>query len=203
MLEDQATLTAKLPAQGMFLSQLLYVEPVKGYMRLAYSDHRAANDAALATPKLTLRCNHRGTQFAFTGTTPHTAVHAGKPCIQCALPTIMLAVHQRRAAARVEVPARAPVSCAVRVGTLAFETHGVALSLPAMGLLVSDAAIPVCADTRLERARIRHRDPAPIEVALEVRYSSRVKPRSGGRARRVGCRIISSPQAFEERIRLL
>jgi c-di-GMP-binding flagellar brake protein YcgR len=202
MLEEQATLTAKLPAQGMFLSQLVYVEPVKGYMRLACSDHRAANDAALATPKLTLRCNHRGSQFAFTGGTPHAAVHGGRPCIQCELPTIMLAVHQRRAAARVELPARAPVSCALRMGTLAFDTQVVDISLDGMGVLIADAAIPVCADTRLERARIRHPQHEPIEVDLEVRYVTRVKLPSGARATRVGCRILSSPQALEELIRL-
>lgn len=203
MLEDQATLTAKLPSsQAMFLSQLLYVEPVKGYMRLACSDHRAANDAALATPKLTLRCNHRGSQFAFTGTTPRAATHAGKPCIQCELPTLMLAMHQRRTGARVEIPTRAPVSCVLRMGTLTFDTQVVDISLDGLGVLVSDAAVPICPDTRLERARIRHPEHEPIEVDLEVRYVTRVKLPSGARAMRIGCRIVSSPKALEELIRL-
>ena len=202
MLEDQATLTARLPSQGMFLSQLVYVEPVKGYLRLACSDHRAANDAAIATPKLTLRCNHRGSQFAFSAGTPHAAVHDGTPCIQCELPTLMLAVHQRRAAARVELPARAPVTCEVRLGTLAFQTQVVDVSLDGMGIIVSDAAIPVCADTRLERVRVRHPQHAPIEVDLEVRYVTRVKLPSGIRATRMGCRILSSPLELEQLIRL-
>jgi c-di-GMP-binding flagellar brake protein YcgR len=202
ILEDRDTLTAKLSAQSMFLSQLMYVEPVKGYMLLAYSDHNAANDAALATPKLTLRCNHRGSQFAFTAGTPQPAKHSGRPCIRCDLPTLMLAMHQRRSVSRVDVPARAPINCSLRMGTLSFETQVVDISLDGMGILVTDAAVPVCPDTRLERARIRHPDRPPIEVDLDVRYVTRVKLPSGNRATRIGCRIVSSPQGLEELIRL-
>ena len=48
MLEDGDTVTGNLPSQVLFLSKLLYVEPIRGYMLLAYSDHKAANTAALA-----------------------------------------------------------------------------------------------------------------------------------------------------------
>lgn len=202
MVEDHDTLAARLPSQAMFLSQLLYVEPVKGYMLLAYSDHKAANQAALAIPKLTLRCNHRGSQFAFSGGTPHAAVHSGQPCIECELPTVMLAMQQRRNASRVEVPAQAPVSCSLRMGTLSYETQVVDVSLDGLGILVTDAAVPLCANTRLERARIRHPQHEPIEVDLEVRYVTRLKLPSGARASRIGCRILSSPQNLEELIRL-
>jgi hypothetical protein len=71
-----------------------------------------------------------------------------------------------------------------------------------MGILVTDAAVPVCADTRLQRARIRHPDRPPIEVDLDVRYVTRVKLPSGHRAMRIGCKILSSPQGLEELIRL-
>ena len=101
MLEDHDTLTANLPSQMMFLSQLMFIEPVKGYMLLSYSHHKAANAAALAQPKLILRCNHRGAQFAFAGATPHAAVQSGQPCIQCELPPVMVALQQRRSASRV------------------------------------------------------------------------------------------------------
>ncbi|TMG80444.1 MAG: flagellar brake protein [Betaproteobacteria bacterium] len=177
ILEDHVTLTASLPPQLMFLSQLVYVEPVKGYMLLSYSYHKAANAAALTVPKLTFRCNHRGAQFAFPGTTPHAVVHTGKPCIQCELPTIMLAIQQRRAVNRVAVPAQAPVN-------------------------LSDPTIPLCAGTRLERARIRHPQHEPIEVDLEVRYVTRVKLANGERASRIGCKILSSADNLEELIRL-
>jgi c-di-GMP-binding flagellar brake protein YcgR len=202
MVKDQATLTAKLPTPVMFLSQLVYVEPVKGYMLLSCSDHKAANDAALATPKLTLRCHHRGSQFAFTGGRPHKAVHQGQACIQCELPTLMLAAQQRRAATRVEVPVRAPVTCTVRMGPVTFDTQVADISLDGMGILVSDSAIPACAGTRLEHARIRHPQSEPIAVDLEVRYVTRVKLPNGERVSRLGCKIIGSPQHLEELIRL-
>jgi len=202
MLEDHDTLTANLPSQMMFLSQLMFIEPVKGYMLLSYSHHKAANAAALAQPKLILRCNHRGAQFAFAGATPHAAVQSGQPCIQCELPPVMVALQQRRSASRVAIPAQAPVSCEVRMGVLTFDAKVVDVSLDGTGILVSDPALPLCAGTRLEGARIRHPQHQPIEVDLEVRYVSHVRLPSGERATRIGCKIVSSPQNLEELIRL-
>jgi c-di-GMP-binding flagellar brake protein YcgR len=202
MLQDRNTLTAKLPSELMFLSQLLYVEPVKGYILLSYSDHKPANSAALAERKLTLRCNHRGAQFAFSGETPHAALHSGQPCIKCGLPSIMLAMQQQRAATRVSVPAQAPVTCEVRMGVLTFDTKVVDVSLDGIGTLVSDPTIPLCEGTRLEHARIRHPHHEPIEVELEVRNVTRVVLPNGERASRIGCKIVSSPQNLEELIRL-
>jgi c-di-GMP-binding flagellar brake protein YcgR len=202
MLEDHDALMANLPSQLMFLSQLLYVEPVKGYILLANSNHKAANTAALALPKLTLRCSHRGSQFAFSGGAPHAVVHCGQSCIQCGMPTLMLAMQQRRAVNRAAVPAQAPVYCEVRMGPLTFDAKVIDVSLDGIGTLVSEPTIPLCAGTRLERARIRHAQHAPIEVDLEVRYLTRVKLPSGEQASRIGCRILSSPQDLEELIRL-
>jgi hypothetical protein len=141
-------------------------------------------------------------QFAFTGGRPHQAVHRGQACIQCELPTLMLAAQQRRAATRVEVPVRAPVTCTVRMGPVTFDTQVADISLDGMGILVSDSAIPACAGTRLEHARIRHPQSEPIAVDLEVRYVTRVKLPNGERVSRLGCKIIGSPQHLEELIRL-
>jgi c-di-GMP-binding flagellar brake protein YcgR len=171
-------------------------------MLLSYSDHKAANAAALALPKLTLRCNHRGAQFAFPAATPRAVVHTGKPCIQCGLPDVMLAIQQRRALSRVAVPAQAPVNCEVRMGPLTFDAKVVDVSLDGVGTLLSDPTIPVCTGTRLERASIRHPQHEPIEVDLEVRYVSRVKLPSGELASRIGCKIVSSSQNLEELVRL-
>ena len=202
MREDGATLTANLSAEMMFLSQFLEVEPVKGYMRLAYSSHKPANAAALAAPRLTLRCNHRGAQFAFAGATPHHVIHAGKPCIECDMPTILVAMQQRRASQRVSIPTQAPIECDVRMGPLSFEARVVDISLGGIGTLVSDPTLPVCPGTRLERARIRHPQHTPIEVDLDVRHVTRVTLPNGKRATRIGCQIVSSPQQLEELIRL-
>jgi c-di-GMP-binding flagellar brake protein YcgR len=202
MREDHVTLTANVPPQLMFLSHLVYVEPVKGYLRLSYSDHKAANAAALAVDKLTLRCNHRGAQFAFSACAPHAVLPGGEPCIQCELPTVVLAMQQRRAATRLAVPAQAPVTCRVRMGAQTFDAKVADISVDGIGTLFSDAAIPICAGTKLERAVISHPQHEPIAVVLEVRYVSRVRLPNGERASRIGCRIVSSAKDMEELIRL-
>jgi len=202
MLEDRDTVMADLRAELMFLSQLVFVEPVKRYMRLSYSEHKTANSAVLAEPKLTLRCSHRGVQFAFSGASPHAAVHSGQPCIECPLPAVMVAMQQRRAVTRNAVPAQAPISCEVRMGVLAFDARVVDVSLDGIGTLVSDPTIPLCAGTRLEHARIKHPQHEPIEVDLEVRHVTRIKLPNGELASRVGCKVVSSPANLEELIRL-
>jgi c-di-GMP-binding flagellar brake protein YcgR len=202
MLQAGDTLTANLPSQLLFLSRLLYVEPVKGYMLLSYCDHKPANTAVLGARSVTFRCNHRGAQFAFSGGTPQQTVHSGQPCIQCGLPTAMLAMQQRRALPRVQVPVHAPVDCDVRMGVLSFDAKVVDVSLDGIGTLVSDGTIPLCAGTRLERARIRHPQREPLYVDLEVCYVSRVTLANGERASRIGCKILSSPEDLEELIRL-
>lgn len=202
MLHDRATLTASLPSETMFLSQLVEVEPVKGYLLISYSNHKPANAEAVKLPRLTLRCNHRGAQYAFSGATPRHVLHAGQARIQCEMPSVLLALQQRRSSSRVEVPAQAPIDCVVRMGTLTFHARVLDISLQGLGTLVSDPTIPVCPGTRLERASIRHPQHKPIEVDLEVRHVSQVKLANGERASRIGCKIVSSPLELEQLIRL-
>jgi c-di-GMP-binding flagellar brake protein YcgR len=201
MLHDRDAVTAHLPSQLLFLSQLLYVEPVRGFMRLSYSDHKATNSAVLAARSLTFRCNHRGAQFAFAADAPRQAAHAGQPCIQCGLPTAMLGM-QRRAQGRVQVPPQAPVSCDLRMGLISFPSQVVDVSLDGIGTVVSDPTIPLCAGTRLERARISHPQCDPFYVDLEVRYVTRVALPNGQRASRIGCQVVGSREVVEELIRL-
>jgi c-di-GMP-binding flagellar brake protein YcgR len=202
MLRDRDTVTARLPRELLFLSQLLYVEPVRGYMLLSYSDHKPANSAVLAANSLTFRCSHRGAQFAFKGDGPRQAAYAGRPCIQCGLPTAMLGLQQRRAHGRIQVPAQAPVDCDLRMGLLSFPARVVDVSLDGIGMLLTDSTIPVCEGTRLEHARIRHPQSKPFLVDFEVRNVSRVILPGGGRASRVGCRVVSPRSTLEELIRL-
>lgn len=201
MAQNRSAVTAQIPPQLLFLSQLLYVEPVRGYMMLSYSDHKPANSAALSARSLTLRCNHRGAQFAFTADAPRQSAHNRQPCIQCALPTAVLGM-QRRAAGRVQVPAQAPVTCDLRMGLIAFPARVVDVSLDGIGTLVSDPNIPLCAGTRLERARISHPQCTPFLVDFEVRYVTRVTLPNGERASRIGCQVVGGRDMLEELIRL-
>jgi c-di-GMP-binding flagellar brake protein YcgR len=201
MAHDRDAVTAQVPPQLLFLSQLLYVEPVRGFMMLSYSDHKPANSAVLAARSLTFRCNHRGAQFAFAGEGPRQAAHKGEPCIQCGLPTAILGM-QRRGNGRVQVPAQAPVDCDLRMGLISFPGRVVDVSLDGIGTLVTDPAIPLCAGTRLERVRIRHPQCEPFCVDFEVRYVTRVTLPGGERASRVGCQVVGSREVLEELIRL-
>lgn len=202
MLRDRDAVTARLPQEVMFLSQLLYVEPVRGYMLLSYSEHKPANSAALAAPSLTFRCNHRGAQFAFKGEAPRQAAHAGQPCIQCGLPTAVLGMQQRRAHGRIQVPAQAPVHCDLRMGLQSFPARVVDVSLDGIGMLITDPTIPLCEGTRLENARISHPQSKPFLIDFEVRHVTRVVLAGGARASRVGCRVASPRSTLEELIRL-
>jgi c-di-GMP-binding flagellar brake protein YcgR len=201
MAQDRDAVTAQVPPQLLFLSQLLYVEPVRGYMMLSYCDHKPANSAVLSARSLTFRCNHRGAQFAFTGEGPRQAAHKGEPCIQCVLPTAILGM-QRRTSGRVQVPAQAPVTCDLRMGLISFPGKVVDVSLDGLGTLLTDPTIPLCAGTRLENARIRHPEREPFYVDFDVRHVTRVTLPNGERASRIGCQVVGSREVLEELIRL-
>jgi len=202
MIEDGDTVTASLPPQLMLLSKLVRVEPANGIMLLAYSDHKAANTAALAARSLVLRCNHRGAQFAFAGDKPRNTIHAGEPCIQCGVPAAMLGMQQRRGVGRIQVPAQAMVRCDLRMGLQAFASRVVDVSLDGIGALISDPTIPLCAGTLLERARIWHPQVEPFHVDLKIRHVTRATLANGQRVSRIGCRVVGSREVLEELIRL-
>ena len=202
MREDGDTVTGNLPLQMLFLSKLLHVEPMGGYMLLSYSDHKPANSAALAARSLTLYCNHRGAQFSFVGYKPRQTAHAGQPCIQCALPTSILGRQQRRGLARIQVPAQAPVRCNLRLGLQSFACRVADVSLDGIGALISDPTIPLCAGTRLEHARIWHPQVEPFHVDLEVRHVTRATLANGQRVSRIGCKVLSTREVLEALIRL-
>jgi c-di-GMP-binding flagellar brake protein YcgR len=202
MREDGDAVTGNLPSQMLFLSKLVHVEPASGYMLLCYSDHKAANTEALAARSLTLRCNHRGAQFAFTGDKPRQTAYGSQPCIQFGLPTAILGMQRRRGLARVQVPAQAPVRCDLRMGLQAFASRVVDVSLDGIGALISDPTIPLCAGTRLEHARIWHPQVEPFHVDLEVRHVTRATLANGQRVSRIGCKVLGQREVLEELIRL-
>lgn len=203
MAEDGDTVSATMkPAKVLFLSRLVYVEPVKQFMLVSYSDHKPANSALLAAKSVTFKCNHRGAQFAFSCNAPRQTTHGREPAIQLGMPTTMLALLHRRGLQRVEVPARAEVDCQLRMGVLAFDARLVDVSMDGMGFLMAEDAMPLCAGTRLEGARIRHPNREPLVVDIEVRHVTRVTLPDGRRATRIGCRILAASRELEDLIRL-
>lgn len=202
IIQDRDTVTANVPPQMMFMSQLLRVEPAKGTLMLSYSDHKPANSAALAARSLSLRCSHRGALFAFAAEAPRHGAVEGQPCIQCVMPTTVVGMQQRRTLGRVQVPAHAPVACDLRMGLQSFAARVADVSLDGICMLVSDPTIPLCAGTRLQRARIRHPQVEPFFVDLEVRHVARVVLANGERVSRIGCTVVGSRETLESLIRL-
>ncbi len=202
MREDGDALTASLPPRLMFLSTLIRVEPAIGTMRIAYSDDKRANVAALAARSLVLRCNHRGAQFAFAGDKPRYVADAGEPCIQCGLPTTLLGMQQRRGVDRIKVPAEAMVRCDLRLGQQVFASRLIDVSLDGMCALVTDPTIPLSAGTLLESARIRHAQAESFLVDLEVRHAARITLPNGKPVSRVGCKVLAAREVLEELVRL-
>jgi c-di-GMP-binding flagellar brake protein YcgR len=203
MAEDGDTVSASVPPTKMlFLSKLVFVEPVKQFMLVSYSDHKPANTALLGAKSITFKCNHRGAQFAFSCNGPRQSMHERQPAIQLGMPTTMLALLHRRSLQRVQVPKEATVDCELRMGVLAFDARLVDVSLDGMGFMLAEDEMPLCAGTRLGGARIRHPGREPLVVDIEVRHVTRVALPDGRRATRIGCRIVAAPAALEELIRL-
>lgn len=201
MLRDRDAVMANLPQQLIFLSQLIYVEPVKGFMLLSYSDHKPANSAVMTAPSLTFRCHHRGAQFAFKADLPRQSRYGSLPCIRFGLPNAILGT-QRRAQGRIQLPAQAPVHADLRMGLQSFPARVIDVSLDGIGMLLTDSTIPLCEGTRLDHARIRHPQTKPFLIDFEVRNVTRVVLPNGERASRVGCRVTSPRATLEELIRL-
>lgn len=196
------TVSADLPSDVLFLSRLVGVDSEKQAVVVSYSDDKSANSAVLCAKSLALRCHHRGAQFAFTCAGPHQVMHARGPAIQAKLPSAVIAMQQRRALPRVQVPAQVSIECELRLGLQAFGARLADVGLDGMGFLVTDATIPLCEGTHLQGARIRHPRGEPVLVDIEVRHVSRVMLPDGKRASRIGCRIVAAPAAMEELIRL-
>jgi c-di-GMP-binding flagellar brake protein YcgR len=129
-------------------------------------------------------------------------MHLGEPCIQCSLPAAVLGMQQRRDLSRIQVPAQAMVRCDLRMGLQAFASRLVDVSLDGIGVLITDPTIPICAGTRLERARIRHAQADPFLVDLEVRHVTRHSLANGKLVSRVGCRVLGSREVLEQLVRL-
>jgi c-di-GMP-binding flagellar brake protein YcgR len=200
---DRDAVTANLPSSQMFLSHLMSLDATEQQVTLACSDHKPANSALLASSSVTLRCNHRGAQFAFSCARPRPGTHSGVPAILMATPAMMLAVqHNRRAGGRTQVPLEADVRCRLRLGLISFDARLIDMGLDGKAYLLGDPAIPVCGGTRLQGVRIRDGERELLSVDIEVDEVKQAMLASGKRATRIGCRIVADRARMEEIVRL-
>jgi Flagellar regulator YcgR len=202
MVDERTAVQASL-RDVMFLSRVVAADADEQQLMLAYSEHKPANAAVLALPAVTLKCNHHGAQFAFSCTKPRQAMHSGHPAIRMTAPAIVLAQEQRRPLTRPKhVPAEADVTCELRLGLQAFGAKLVDVGLDGAAYMLCDPAIPVCAGTRLQGARIRAAGTEPVVVDVDVSKVDHAKLPDGKRATRIGCRIAAGREDIEKLIRL-
>lgn len=201
LLEGGAPVMAKLP-DLMFISRLLAFDRVQGSLMVAYCDHKRANSAVLALRSVTLACNYRDAQFAFTCTGPRHGAHAGQPAIRMALPAMMLVLQHGHRWTRAKMPREVDVRCELRMGTISFGAKLVDMSSEGKAFLLGDAAIPVCAGTRLHGARIRDGQHEPLVVDLDIDQVIQAVLPDGKRATRIGCRIAAEREKIDRLARL-
>jgi c-di-GMP-binding flagellar brake protein YcgR len=202
MVDDADTVTAKLPSDMMFLSRLMCVDATEQQLTIAYSDHKPANSAVLASPAVTLTCNHRGAHFAFACKKPRQGTHSGRPAISMTAPTIVLAAQPRQGVVHARLPREADVRCELRMGLQSFRARLVDVGLDGKAFIVGDPAIPVCDGTQLKGARVRHDERETLTVDLEVDKVVQALQPDGKRATRIGCRIVTDREQLERIIRL-
>lgn len=204
MIRDGDAVTASLPEDHLFLSRLIWVDGDEHEVLAAPSDHRAANAAVLASPSVTLKCNHRGAQFAFSCDKPQPARHLGEPVIRMTTPRIVLAAQPRHDWPRAKAPPSAPdVRCELRMGLISFAARLVDVGLDGKAYILCDPAVPVCDGTRLNGARVRNAySRETLTVDLEIDKVVQAKLPDGAPATRIGCRILAGREQLEQMIRL-
>lgn len=202
MIHDGDAVTASLPADHLFLSRLMHVDADVQEVVVAPSDHKPANRALLASPSVTLKCNHRGAQFAFSCNKPRPARHLGELAIRMTAPRILLAAQPRNEWPRAQVPKEPDVRCELRMGLISFAARLVDVGLDGKAFILCDPAIPACDGTRLKGARIRNCDGEAMVVDLEIDRVSQAALPDGKPVSRIGCRILAAREQLEQMIRL-
>lgn len=201
MVEDAATISASLPSNALFLSRLVSVDPVRQRIQVSSSEQQSANSALLSARSIVLRCNHRGTKYAFSTTIPRQTLHGQERAIQLALPTQVLALQHGCAAKPMQAPPKVELDCQMRMGILAFDAKLVDVSLDGRAFLLHDDVIPLCAGTHVG-ARIRRPGRPALLADFEIRHVIPAVLPDGRRATRIGCRIQAAHADLEELLRL-
>jgi c-di-GMP-binding flagellar brake protein YcgR len=199
LVRDRGPVTGRLPGDLMFLSRVLHFDAAAQQVVLAYSDHKPANSAVLTAKSVTFMFNHRGAQFAFSGSKPVHAVHAGQPAIRVGAPKIMLAMQHHRNQTRAQhLPSEPDVRCELWMGVISFEGRLVDMSLDGKAYLLVDAGVPVCAGTRLPKSRILCEEREPVVVDIDVDQVNLGVQHNGKRATRIGCRIVTDRERLDK-----
>lgn len=200
--ENGDSITANLDMHGLFLSRLLKVDAAAQALLLAYSQHKPANAAVLAAPRVVFSCFHRGGHYRFSSGPAHDATYEGAPVLRLDMPTAVLAQPPRRPAPASQSLPAVPLLCRLRIGSLEARARLVDVSLGGIATLLFKEPAPLAPGMRLERVAITHPQHDPVVVDIEVFQVMRVSTPEGAPATRAGCRLLAHSSDLETLIRL-
>lgn len=201
--EEIARLLAMLAARGepvcsnlaegglRFESRLRFVDPGHSFILLDPGANEAANEALLARPRASFHASAGGWNIEFAAAAPQRARHEGRDAIRLRFPEILVS-QQRRAHERASVRPQVPLHFVADAGgVISFDGDMVDISAGGIGFLQYAPDITLEPGTILKGCRIEPPGQAPVELDLEVRYSSLVTLPDGKRALRSGCRFVN------------
>lgn len=202
MVDEHSAVSAAVPGQGMFLSRLLTVDPLRQRVLIAKSDSKDANAALLKLPSVNFRCHHRLGQFAFSCGQPRPGELAGQPAIKVNSPAMVLALQHNKKVVSAPIPKSAPdLRCQLPLGTVVVEARLVDMSLDGHAFVVGDAGMPICGGTWVRGARITPSGDKPVSVDLEIKYVIPTRLPDGEHVTRIGCRIVGESDAMEKLVK--
>ena len=183
-----------------FRSQLLFVDPERHYIIVAAAASEALNAALLAHPRVSFISEFSGWHVEFAAADPQSTTLAGRHAIRLRFPEVIV-TQQRRDEPRTSLPPVPPLHCVADTqGFAPFEARIVDISRSGIGILLYASDITLEPGTVLKGCRIERRGAPPIDVDLEVRYSSPVVLADGSHAHRSGCVFLNPTREVMELI---
>ncbi|MBI3045650.1 MAG: flagellar brake protein [Betaproteobacteria bacterium] len=173
------------------LSRIVEVDPVSGWIFLAFGHHKLTNARLLAARKLDFACADENAKVEFSTAGAIEMSLDGEPAFRTAFPPEIFRLHRRRQR-RYAIPPHGPVTITLNikdVGHVSGELVDVSVS--GIGALTYPADISFDRDEILRGCAIRF--PAGIAtVDVQFMHTRVVTLEDGGQVRRSGCRFVGA-----------
>ncbi len=186
----------------LFLTRLLQVDAAGGFIVIACSRDKPANQALFSCPALVLHASLDNAHIEFAVADPVDVMIGNVAAIRLRFPDALLRL-RRREHPRFRLPPSVPLRCVADGGGFTpFEARITDISVGGMGAMIHDVEIKLSAGTVLKNCKIVHPHGDAVFVDVEVRYSVRVMLPDGEWAHRSGFRFLDPPPGLAELINL-